>query len=383
MKSPGHDNGQRDDPLLPEMTSVGSSDIRIVSSPEHWQTIAEDWDYLLANSSSSCIFLTSEWLYSWTVSFIRDERELFILCVYQKHELIGIAPFYIQTIRNRILPLRELRMLGSPEAGSDYLDVICLKNRENAVARAIYDYLFLANGENWDTLHLSDIPAESLFLLHFMNLVDTAGKYSEVQRCAVMPQAWLPDNADTFLASLSANRRERYRRDMRRLQKEGEVKHDSYHDTLLEEGLERFFTLYNTKTGYDGSKLHAFFKHFCTQDNAREWLQIDFLSVQNTDIAALLHLRYKNRLSMLLMAVDKQYNPKISFGNLLVGMCIQNAIEAGFRVYDFLKGHEEYKFHWATNMQTSLTVYLHQRRPAPILSTIGRLLKYAVKACIR
>lgn len=365
------------------ITVTDSCMIQVIDSFEQWQMKSKAWNALLNKTVSVTIFLTWEWLYAWAKCFLHEDRKLFILCIYQSDELVGIAPFYLQKRRHKLLALREIRFLGSPETGSDYLDVIIYKGKERAVAEALYDFLYGTGRGQWDELRLTDVPAESLFLLHFMNCVEAHGKFSEIQRCAIMPQTRLPNNIDAFFAMLSAKRRSRYRQDIRRLFDGGESEHLTYGAADLEEGLDRFFELYNAKSGYEGTKLHTFLSKLGTINDAKQWLLIDILCSRNTDIAGLLHLRYDSTQSLLLMVVDKGFNRKISAGNVFVGMCSQNAIKDGVQMYDFLKGDEDYKFHWATGMRTSLVFILNQRRPLAILSTIGRLTKYAIKAIIR
>ena len=366
-----------------KIASGDSVTVRVIDSFEQLQMISEEWNALLINSLSKTIFLTWEWLYAWAKCFLDGERTLFTLCIYQSGQLVGIAPFYLQKRRRKLLALREIRFLGTPEAGSDYLDMISQKGKEKVVAEALYNFLFGMGRAHWDELRLTDVPAESLFLLFFMNCVEVHGKFSEVQRCAVMPQTRLPSNVDAFFAMLSAKRRSRYRQDIRRLFDGGESEHVTFGGAELEEGLNRFFELYNTKSGYDGTKLHIFLSRLGTINTAKQWLQIDLLCTRSTDIAGFLHLRNDSTQSLLLMVVDKSFNRKISAGNVFVGMCLQKAIKDSVHIYDFLKGEEDYKLHWATDIRPSLTIILNQRHLVAILSTIGRLTRYALKAIIR
>jgi len=363
--------------------SAGGFAIQIVSGFEDWQSMSRIWNTLLNDSAAITLFLSWEWLYTWAKTYLNSDRSLYLICVYDANELVGVAPFYIQKVRRKLVTLREIRFLGSPEAGSDYLDVFMRKGREKAVAKALYDFLFGYARHQWDELHLTDIPAESLFLTHFVNCAEENGKFTEIQRCAVMPQTKLPATMDAFYSMLSANRREIFRRDMRRLNHDGRIEHITYCAANYENGLNRFFELYNLKSGHNKTKLHAFLKKLGAMHNAKQWLQIDILSTPHTDIAGLLHLRYEDNLSMLLMVVDKNFNHKISLGNLFIGMCMHKAIDEGIQTYDFLKGDEGYKFHWANNTRASLSVIIDQHHLSSILATIGRLSRYAVKTILR
>lgn len=345
--------------------------------------LAAVWDSLLEDSQSMTVFLTWEWLETWAECFLKDGRTLFVLCVRRGGKLIGVAPWYVERVRRGVLTVREVRFLGSPESGSDYLDVILLRGKERVAVEALYRFLFGPGRHGWDELRLTDVPAESLFLLHFLHVVEDHGKFAELRRHAYLPQIALPDTTDTFFASLSSHRRRRVRQEVQRLT-EGGFDHVTCRDEEVENGLVRFFTLYDAKSGYrDGPKLARFLRALRTRDDAKGWVQVELLTVGGRDVAALLYLRFGRRISVLKMVSDKKFSRSVSVGNLLVYMSIGQAISGGIGCYDFLKGDEEYKFHWAKGGKVTLSVLLAQRGWKPQLLTVYRLVKYAAKVVLR
>lgn len=346
--------------------------------------LEQQWDSLLGHSQASTVFLSWHWQSTWAKCFINDKRRLFVVAVKKGNELLAVAPWYIENNRNGILECREIHFIGAPESGSDYLDVIIQEGQEKAVTRIIYDYLFNAASPRWDEIRFNDLPAESLFLLHFINCIENDGKYAETTRSAYLPQTRLPANPDDYLSELSSNRRYIYRRDARRLNQEGSVVHTTYKNADIMAGMEKFFPLYNAKSGYkDGPKLYNFLSMLCIESIPRDWIQLDILSVDDNDVAGLLHLKYSDNLAMLKMVVDKSFSKRTSVGNLLVGMSIANSIRDGIACYDFLKGDEEYKFHWAKKGRVTLSILVSQRRMITLLSTACRLVKYFGKQLLR
>jgi CelD/BcsL family acetyltransferase involved in cellulose biosynthesis len=355
-----------------------------IATLDDLKRVSSVWNPLLQGSQSVTVFLTWQWLGSWVERFLTENRTLFVLCVRLADEVVGIAPWYIETVQRGALTLREVRFLGSPESGSDYLDVILQEGKERAAAEALFEFLFGKGRQYWDELRLTDLPAESLFLLHFLNVAEKHGKFAELRRHAYLPQTPLPDTGDAFLASLSSNRRYIFGRDMRRLAKEWKCDHVTYRGEEIERGLTRFFALYDEKSGYDdGPRLAPFLRTLSAQPDAGQWVQVDMLTIGDRDIGGLLHLRFGENLAMLKMVVDKTFSRRISIGNLLVGMSIQRAITSGATCYDFLKGDEEYKFHWAKRGRVTLSIIMPQRRWKPLLMTGYRLLKYLGKAILR
>lgn len=365
-------------------TADNKLSVQLFESTADLQELEQQWDSLLGHSQSNTVFLSWNWQSTWAKCFLNSERRLFVVGVKKGNELLAVAPWYIENNTKGLLACREIHFIGSPESGSDYLDVIIQEGQERAVTRVIYDYLFNTASPHWDEIRFNDLPAESLFLLHFINCIEHDGKYAETKRCAYLPQTALPENPDDFLSGLSSNRRYIYRRDARRLNQEGEVKHTIYKNEDIQAGMERFFPLYDAKSGYkDGPKLYNFLSMLCSEPTPRDWVQLDILSVDDNDAAGLLHLKYGDNLAMLKMVVDKTFSKRTSVGNLLVGMSIANAIRDGISCYDFLKGDEEYKFHWAKKGRVTLSVVVSQRRMTTILSTAYRLAKYYGKQLLR
>ena len=357
--------------------------ITIVNSIDQMQNLAESWNDLLLRSQSNTIFLTWEWQFSWAECFINSARELFILTIRRGNELVGIAPWYIHKTEYLGLPLKQIEFLGARETDSDYLDVIIKRGMEKEVTLSIYDFLFSKVPSRWDCFMLRDIPADSLFLLHFLTKIEEEGKYAEITQSSFCPIVKLPRTTDDYLLGLSPNRRQQFKRHLRVLNRENHIEHRSFLSKDIPLNLNRFFSLYQEKKDDGSDNLKRFLERFVSKCKDKNWVQIDFMTANNNDIASLLHLHYHGTLSMYLMAIDKTFNPKISIGNLLVGLSIQRSINQGDSFYDFLKGTEHYKFHWANCGKTSLNFIFYQRKPISALFALRRFLKYIAKIILR
>ncbi len=357
--------------------------VTIISSLDELKRLAGQWNELLARSFANNIFLTWEWQYSWTECFLKDGKQLCTLAVYHDDKLVGIAPFYLRSFRISGLPIKQIEFLGTPEGDCDYLDVIISKGEEAAITKALYEFLFSEASDLWDCLKLIDFRSDSLFLLHLMNCIEEQGKYMEITRGSFCPYVSLPSTGEQFYKTLSSNRREQYRRHLKLLMESGNVKHLSYASTEDSNILDEFFTFYEREKQLASNTPAMLIKRLLHDSGDRNVLQLDLLTSDNSIIAGLLHLCHEKTMYMYLMAVNKAYNPGISIGNVLVGLSIEKAIERGFCVYDFLKGEEAYKLHWANGFNTSQSIFLAQRKAAPLLLALGRLAKYSAKLLLR
>jgi hypothetical protein len=347
--------------------------------------MGKNWNDLLSESRANTIFLTWEWLYTWAECFLEPHRQLFILTVFQENRLVGIAPWCIHRTRVGLFTLRQIEFLGMSETGSDYLDVLTQEGKEEEVALTIYHFLFREIPSRWDSLLLRNIPADSFFLLHFLNKIEEAGKCLQIKTGAFCPITTLPKTRTELMAGLSPNRRQQFFRHWRNLQKMGNVEHITVVPKCGEnkETLERFCVLYSSRWSQRARQFYQFLEKFTTRSHERGWIQIDFLDVDGKNVAALYHMRYQDTLYMYLVAVDRAFNSRISVGNILIGLCLQKAVEDNWAAYDFLRGHENYKFHWANGGRRLLDLLLYQKRFKVLWLMIKSFLKESAKIFFR
>jgi len=357
--------------------------ISIIDSFSDWEKLSQAWNELLIKASSQTIFLTWEWLFSWAEIYLSRDRQLFIVTVSQDGELLGVAPWYIDRTSSSFFSLREIAFLGSPEADSDYLDVIIIKGKEKKVTQCIYDFLFTEGSSFWDCFSLRDIPAESLFLLHFLEKIEEAGKYAEIGWGSFCPSIALPGTNEAFLAGLSSHHRMHIRRYRRMIGKEENLKHHCFLGSESETSLDAFLSFHRDKKGGGDERFFSLLKTFARKCRGKNWVQIDMLSAHEKPVAGFFHFRYRNVLHQYIMVTDKTFNPKVSIGNILVGLCIEKAISHGISSYDFLKGTEQFKFSWANGGRRSLTFFCPQRKIPPLIFTLGKFVKAAAKIMLR
>jgi len=355
--------------------------VLLIDSKEGLAQIAGPWNDLLIQSRSNTIFLTWEWLYSWSECFLSSDRRLFVILVNKDSELIGVAPWCIHHFRYFGFSMKEIEFLGIPETGSDYLDVFAKQGKEKEVAHQIYHFLQRSTSA-WNSLALKYISSDSLFLLHFINEMDEDGKYTQLRHGPYCPSVSLPQTTDAFMAQLSSNRRQQYSRHLRILRRSGEVTHRVHFSREVGAALKTFRQLYEQRWG-DSDKLIRFFEILIARSEGKNWIQFDFLNVGGRDIVGLVHLRYSKTLSMYLMGVDHSFDKNISIGNIMVGLSIEKAIVEGFSRYDFLRGDEDYKFHWSNDGKRELHLYHYGRKTAPLMWMTKQFVKSIGKVMIR
>src|SRR5262245_39607777 len=107
--------------------------VEIIRDTDGLLRLEAEWNELLADSHSDCIFLTFDWLATWWRHF-HAGCELSLITVRSDGRLLAIAPFI--RCRWRRSPLRlmpALEFMGIAGVASEYLDVIIRRGKEDAV----------------------------------------------------------------------------------------------------------------------------------------------------------------------------------------------------------------------------------------------------------
>ncbi|MFW9780569.1 MAG: GNAT family N-acetyltransferase [Candidatus Heimdallarchaeota archaeon] len=127
-----------------------------------------------------------------------------------------------------------------------------------------------------------------------------------------------------------------------------------------------FYQLYEKSWGKK-KNFAQFLEKFIDRSAGKNWVRIDLLEVDGFYLAGMFHLSYRDVIYYYLMALDKDYNPKISVGNVMMGLSIKSAIQDKYNVYDLLKGSERFKFHWANDGHRLFSIIYYSKKLGPIL----------------
>ena len=357
--------------------------VSTLDSQARFRDFSSQWNSLLEASTSRSVFLTWECLFAWSECCLGENRKLHVITFHRKEQLIGIAPFYIETFKAGLFTIRELRFLGTPEAGSDYLDVIAQKGIEKQVANALFDFLTGPGSSDWDQMALGEMPANSLFLLYFRDRIEKEGKYFEIKTSSYCPFASLDSTIEQYFAQVSTKRLQKIRQKTKMLNREGKVSHETFSNQTSDHVIADFFKFYEEKAGWSSNHVRPIIEKINKFQNNNLNIQVDFLKVDDQLVSGIIFLRYNNTLFQFLMFTDRNFLPNASVGILLILRCLENAINQGIKILDFLKGIEDYKFHWSTGGNCTLQLFYWQKKPSAICSAFTRLFTHAGKLILR
>lgn len=307
-----------------------------------FQELGGEWKALLAGSASDTPFLTPAFQRVWWEAFGEEGTLHLVIVRADGEELVGLAPFY------RVGDGQMLRLVGGLEVG-DYLDVIAASGREEAVFRAVLAHLMGNEAPPWQVLELQDVPADSPTRKFLPGLSGELGLGFREEVEAVCPAVELPATWEEYLAALPKKERHEVRRKLRRAAREAEVR---YRCILggkeLEAAIEDFIALHRSsaaeKDAFMDARMQGFFRALIRAFAERGWARLEFLEVNGERVASLLNFDYRGAISVYNSGYLPGRYASLSPGVVLLAHSIREAIALGRRLYDFLRGDEDYKY---------------------------------------
>ncbi len=345
--------------------------VHLVSTLDELAAYSEAWDRMAAGMP----FRGLDWNSSWWRHYGSDpsggnrSARLFALCVLdQIGTLVGVAPWYLDSSATQG---RVLRFLGSGEVCSEYATVLCQPGHEFHVTEAMAEWLTAqargsshSDGSNrWDLLELTGVDAEDPLVAKLVKRLDVHG--TTIHRRAG-PSCWrldLPTHWDDYLGILSKTHRKRLRRDQRSLFDTGRaVLHTVQRARELPAAMEILVDLHQRRwqaAGQPGcfasSRFASFHREVAGLLLRTGQLRLQWLELDRRPVAA----EYQFVGNGIVYAYQSGIDPdmeEFSPGRLITMATIRQAIEQGYRAFDFLRGDEPYKHNWRAEPHDCLEI---------------------------
>jgi CelD/BcsL family acetyltransferase involved in cellulose biosynthesis len=317
--------------------------VELHTTPGVFETLAGEWDGLLSPDRSDNLFSTRLWQSIWWKHMRRGD--LAILTARDADgSLGGIAPWFVEQSGD----LRVVRFIGCTEI-VDYLDLLLRPDCAMQTVDALLEFMMSPQAPVWDRFELCNIPASSDSIHLLTETTARLGLLAEVELAEVCPVIDLPDTYEAYLGELDKKQRHELRRKRRRAEEEGAefVIAGSEHDIYTE--IQAFLDLMSMSTPEKAAFLQlpghrAFFEEMGPVMYQLGVLDLTFLMVQGQRAATMWQFNYRDRVMLYNSGLNPDAFAHLSAGIVLLSHSIENAIEQGFRKYDFLRGDETYKF---------------------------------------
>jgi len=299
------------------------------------------WKEVLARDPDRHIFATPEWNRLWWEEF-GEGKDLFLLTLRRGEDLVGIVPLYRKREGSRYL----LRFLGGIDL-TDYLGPICAVDDRREVIESLVSWLGKEEVE-WDEFDAHNMPVPFGFGEFLIESADRHGYAVEIEQEETSAILLVPETWDAYLESLDAKERRELKRKNRRLIREvPDATFRTATEETLDSDLKYFIEMHRGAEGHKGHfmrpEIATFFERVARSLMPLGWLRIDLLEVAGRPVAS----TFSFELGGTLYLYNSAYEPemkRLSPGVVLVSRLIEEAIDRGFRTFDFLRGQERYKY---------------------------------------
>jgi CelD/BcsL family acetyltransferase involved in cellulose biosynthesis len=341
--------------------------LEFIDNTAAFAALHQEWNDLVARSSSGFVTLTWEWMYTWWEVY-GESRRLQLVLVWDGDRLVGLAPLQSRLAREFGISIRRLEFLASgeieaDETCSDYLDLIVERGRESEVVGALWQYIL--GRLEWDEFSAVSILVDSSCLAVLRTCIRTSScvyQESERSRCVTVP---LTSDWEELMDTLSSKMRAQIRRHRRLLAEHGAVVFRRLGSPEeIAQALPQFIELHQRwwiSRGKPGCFTSKKFTQFHTLLSKRlgkhDMLNLHLLTVNNRLIAARYSFNWGRRVFEYQTGVDPHFDDtRIGLGVQCTAFCIEDAIRRGCTEYDFGEGLQDYKLSWSDQLRTTVNV---------------------------
>lgn len=348
--------------------------VNILTTQKEFDDLKSEWNELLNKPEVEAdIFQTFEWQRLWWKNF-GDGNELQIFTVWYDHQLVGLAPLFIET--TSILGLyeyKELKFIGSPISDRDttniltdgtfsyYLDLIVQPDYQEVVVNEFISYLKKTR-EHVDSIVMDEFSEESTILNEVLLKVWQSGWQLDGKLKEESTQITLSEAAENGLQSRDKYGVQHVRRDrkgknlfrVRQVQDKEEL--DSAFDNFV--GLHQ--KQWNQQ-GYPGifanNKFQNFLREVAQVFAGKGKLRMSkALDNSGSCVAVNISFEFKNRVYNYQQAFDME-----NAGKVLTDFLIEDAANNNIQYVDLLRDKENnqdrYPHQTTRNLQVIISGY--------------------------
>jgi len=333
----------------------------IITNLRQFDELKSDWDLVSQADPNSTVFVSWWWVRGWIGTLANN---WFVLGLKPDKQTSYVA-FLIVRKQNKE---KVLHIGGNPE--SDHTGFICLPEYEE---KAMQDFAnYFTYNKDWEEFHILDIFDNRLD--RFLNDFSKNKFYFQEFDKTCCPYIPLETTWDQYLAkSLNAKKRNKLRRCLKQVRDNNfcinHVNEDNLHrhiDILLKFWQKRW----GKQSSKNLSRYRAIFQSSFESGNL--FLPVLWNGLDPVSAKAAFLDHSKKSFSGYIYGWDESY-VKLSPGTTMHAYAIRYAIENGYKIYDFLRGAEEYKFSsFGATCRYNRNIFIHRKR---IIKQLKRKLK--------
>lgn len=333
-----------------------------IITQDDFKKLESEWGQLLEACEKDNFFMSWKWLSVWWHRYGFD-LEWLLIGVRDGEQLIGIAPLCIKKVLyKKCIALREIQFIGSGLICSEHLDFISLPGRHKEVLQKVCHFLF-RDYKDWDIAKLTDIFIGSKTTDFF----ESQG--AVIRNWTTCPFIGLPGTYEEYLKDLSKKARYNARKKVKNLEKAVSVEYGIADESNRFEVFNELKNLHNLRwqakgmSGFFCDDTACSFHDEVIRQIPPENTELSYIKDRSTGAYLAIHYSFirKQKVFLYQQGTNLDYH-RFSPGIVLLVYNIKRYIEKGFEELDFMRGDEDYKFHWTRDCRPNIQVILFNHR---------------------
>jgi len=330
---------------------------RVVSKIEDLEPLRGPWEELRVKCGGS-VFSSFDWTLLWIKNFghVASPR---ILIAEEGGDLRGIAPFVVSERTVMGIKVRRLSFVGTEAGAAEYYDLGVLCDDGEAI-----DAIFTAmKGLNWNVLNLVDLKETEQSKTLCKRIAEEW--YSEDLPRIPCPFVELPETGDV-ITTIRARMRRTIRKTVSELGREGRISFKSRESAedareAMREYIQQHIARWKNKGGsiFEDKHLSEFIVEIAGKGAENGNSHVCETLIDGNVASQLFCLVEKDCVRAYRIGINDKYLD-CTPGSLVAYFAMQETRRRGFRILDFGKGAEEFKYRMGA--KDRFLIGIHARR---------------------
>ncbi len=302
--------------------------------------LKEAWERLFLKSPGATPFQSWEWNYTIIKEIASSERLKIVAGYNRNNEVVGLAPFKIT--HQKFTGIKILEFIGNKS--SDYLDFLVEEEYRYTFINLIFD--LIKHSKDWTILNLINLRKQTKDFI-------TNCLPAEISLQDVCPCVYLPGTIKEYENEVHKRELKSIKRQLKKLLSQNRLEYFVKESSeSLREDVDTFIELHQKRHNSKGERGKFFnkalkekFHDISKLLSESGMLKIEILKIDSQIAAINYILLWNNRKYNYLSGMDPAFS-NFKPGKILIYYMIEDAINKGCQVFDFLLGAEEYKYFW-------------------------------------
>ena len=324
--------------------------------PSRLPALAEAWDELIDEGSPGAVFRSSGWLVPWWRHFGHG-KQLAVFLARSGDRLMGVLPAY------RIPALFggwQLRLMGDGVATSDYLGIIARPEDLGAVSEVIAGVVARTERD----VVFDGVAADAPFVAALRRAALGVRASFRATEAGICPVLTIPEGSD-FMEWLERHPDAALWRDAKRFKRRADYRLEVLTtEAEVASALPTFWEMHRARWAEEGGSraladraVESFHLESGRALARRGWTRLYMVHGGGAPRAGLYGFQHGDRFSYYQTGADPS-RKRWSAGSVVLQAAVEDAFRRGLREFDFLRGEESYKAHYATTRRRLLRVRL-------------------------